>query len=245
MIHRTAVIDERAELADGVEVGAYAVIGADVKIGRGSRIMPHAIIEGKSTLGEDTVVHPFASIGGIAQDKRAGGEPGTLTIGARNVFREHVTVHRGTMGRATEIGDDNLFMVGTHVAHDVRIGSNAIFANGVMLAGHVVVEDYVTFGGAAAVAQRVRIRESAFVAGGSMVERDVPPYVVVQGDRARVRALNKVGLARRGFSAEAIEVLERALRGLLFGEGTIESRARALLDAEDLHVRALGRAFVR
>jgi UDP-N-acetylglucosamine acyltransferase len=193
--------------------------------------------------GQWLPVLTFAAIGGPPQDKRATSEPGTLVIGSRNVFREHVTVHRGTQRRATTIGDDNLFMVGSHVAHDVELGSFVTLANGVLLAGHVAVADHVTFGGAVAVAQHVRIGESAFVAGGSMVERDVPPFVVAQGDRARVRALNKVGLRRRGFNEESIAALERAIRTILLGPGTRAERIASLADAADPHVARLVAAF--
>lgn len=245
MIHPTAIIDPGAELGEGVEVGPYAIVGAQVRIGKRARLLAHAVVLGPCQMGEDNVVHSFAVVGGAPQDKRAGGEEGSLIVGHKNVFREHVTVHRGTQGRPTRIGDENLFMVGTHVAHDVVVGSSVIFANGVMLAGHVQVEDHVTFGGAAAVAQRVRVGESAFVAGGSMVERDVPPFVVVQGDRARIRALNKVGLVRRGFTEDEIASLSRALRSLLFGAGPVDARADQLSRSDDAHVRALAAAFVR
>lgn len=244
-IHPTAVVHRSAELDRDVDVGPYAVVGAGVRLGAGTRLHAHAIVEGPTRLGADNVVFSFAVIGGVAQDKRAPGEPGTLVVGDRNVFREHVTVHRGTQRRPTTVGHDNLLMVGAHVAHDVTLGSFVTLANAVLLAGHVTVGDYVTFGGAAAVAQHLTIGESAFVAGGAQVERDVPPFVVAQGDRARVRALNKVGLRRRGFDDEAIARLDRALRGLLFGAGTMAERVRALEASDDVHVRAMAAAFVR
>ncbi len=246
-IHPTAIVDPTAELGVSVEVGPYAIVGAGVELGAGTRICPHGIVQGPARLGCANVVHPFAVIGGPPQDKRArlGGEDGSLVVGDRNVFREHVTVHRGTGARATRIGDDNLFMVGAHVAHDVTVGSFVTLANGVMLAGHVVVDDYVAFGGGVAVAQHLRIGESAFVAGGAMVERPVPPFVVAQGDRARVRALNKVGLRRRGITEPEIDRLERALRSLLFGTGPTAERVRRALESEDERIRALASAWLR
>jgi UDP-N-acetylglucosamine acyltransferase len=244
-IHPTAVIHPSVELDVEVDVGPYAVVGARVRIGRGSRIHAHAIVEGPTKLGVGTVVHSFAVVGGAPQDKRAAGEPGSLEVGDRNVFREHVTVHRGTSLRATRIGNDNLFMVGCHVAHDVEIGDFVTLANGVLLAGHVVVESHATFAGAAAIAQHLRIGESSFVAGGAMVERDVPPFVVVQGDRARIRGLNKVGLKRREFDEATIVALERAVRALLFGHGTIAARAEKLAASPVPEVAKLGRACLR
>ncbi len=209
-IHPTAIVHPEASLGEDVEIGPYAVVGAGVELGARTRLMAHAIVEGPARLGADNTVFPFAVIGTAAQDKRHAEGPGRLDVGSGNVFREHVTVHRGTSGRATAVGDHNLFMAGSHAAHDTRIGSHVILANGVQLAGHVKVEDYANFGGLAAVAQFVRIGESAFVAGGAMCERDVPPFVVVQGDRARVRALNKVGLRRRGIEEASVAALGHA-----------------------------------
>lgn len=242
-IHDRAVVDETAELGAEVVVEAFVVVGPGVRLGRGTHLHPHAVVTGEATLGPENVVHPFAVIGGPAQDKRAGGAPGRLVVGARNVFREHVTVHCGTQGRETRIGDDGLFMVGAHVAHDVTVGSSVTLANAVLLAGHVTVEDHVTFGGAAAVAQHVTIGESAFVAGGARVERSVPPFVVAEGDRARVRALNKVGLRRRGVDEAEIAALERALRHLLFGKAALAERIARFANDESARVRALASRF--
>jgi UDP-N-acetylglucosamine acyltransferase len=242
-IHPTAIVHPSVELDRDVAIGAYAVVGPHVRVGRRTSIAAHAVVEGPTILGDDPSISSFCVIGGAPQDKRAGSDPGTLVIGARNVFREHVTVHRGTNRRATTIGDDNLLMVGSHVAHDVVIGSFVTLANGVLLAGHVTIGDHATFGGAAAVAQHVRIGESAFVAGGAMVERDVPPYVVAQGDRARVRALNKIGLRRRGVDEASIAALERALRIVLFGQGTRVDRLASLAGATDPYVVKLVAAW--
>jgi len=225
-IHRTAIVDGSAEVADDVEIGAYAVVGAGVRLGPGTRLMSHVVLEGPLVLGRANVVHPFAVLGGAPQDKKhRDGTPG-LEVGDDNVFREHVTVHRGTAA-PTRIGSSNLFMASSHVAHDVVIGDGCVLANAVQLAGHVVVGDLATFGGLSGVAQFVRIGEGAFVAAGSMVERNVPPFVIVQGDRARVRAINRVGLERRGASRETIAELERLFRALY-----ISHRPRASVLAE-------------
>jgi UDP-N-acetylglucosamine acyltransferase len=206
-IHPTAIVDRHAELGEDVEIGPYAIVHGGVRMGARCR------------------VHAFAVIGDLPQDKRAGGAPTRVDIGDDNVFREHVTVHRGTRDTFTRIGSNNLFMVGCHVAHDVTIGSRCIVANAVQLAGHTVLEDYATFGGLAGVAQFVRIGESAFVAAGAMVERNVPPFCIVQGDRARVRAVNRVGLERRGMPAESIAEIERVFRAVFHAK---KPRAEAL-----------------
>ena len=240
-VHPSALVDPRAELASDVEVGPYAVIGPGVRIGAGCRIAAHAVIEGPVAMGERNAISSFAVLGGAPQDKRAGGKATRVDIGDDNVFREHVTVHRGTRDTSTRIGSGNLFMVGAHVAHDVIVGSWCVLANAVQLAGHVVVEDHVTFGGLSGAAQLVRIGEGAFVAAGAMVERAVPPFCIVQGDRARVRAVNRVGLERRGVPATSIAEIERIFRAVfatrtprsdtLRGLVTEDTLARRLLEA--------------
>lgn len=232
-IHPTAIVSPRAELGDDVELGPYVVVEAGVRI------------------GARNVIHPFAVIGGEPQIRKVAGAPkkahGSLVIGDDNVIREHVTVNVSTGDQATTIGSNNLLMAGCHVAHDVVIGSNCVIANGVQLAGHVRVDDWATFGGLAAVAQFVRVGESAFVAGGAMCERDVPPFVIVQGDRARVRALNVVGLERRGVPAESIAALKRAATALFLRrdprrEGSFAD-ALASLDRSDPFVAQLAAAL--
>jgi UDP-N-acetylglucosamine acyltransferase len=238
-IHPTALVDPRAELAADVEVGPYAIVGAGVQVGAGSKLHAHAVVQGPTALGERSVVCSFAVIGGESQNKRPSG-PGvsSLAVGARNTFREHATVHRGTGGGTTRIGDDNLFMVGAHVAHDAVVGSFCTFANGVQLAGHARIEDHATFGGLSAVAQFVVIGQSAFIAGGAMCERRVPPFVIVQGDRARVRGLNVVGLRRRGVPEESIERLLDAYKAL-FGHKVTRAAALRAVPRGDPYVDAL------
>jgi UDP-N-acetylglucosamine acyltransferase len=241
--HPTAVIDRHAELAPDVVVGAYAIVEAGVILGAGCVLHPHAVLRGPAALGPGNVVHPFAVIGGEPQAKRHSGSPGRVEIGEHNVFREHVTVHGGTDGRATRVGAHNLFMVATHAAHDAIIGSHCVLANGTQLAGHTVVEDWATFGGQSGVAQHVRVGESAFVAAFAACERRVPPFVVVQGDRARVRGLNVVGLRRRGIPEPSIAALRRAVRKL-WHSGASRAQALEALDREtDPYVRQLVEAL--
>lgn len=243
-VHATALVDPRAEVDPSVEIGPYCVVGAGVVLGAGTRLVSHVVVEGPTAIGRGNVIHPFAVLGGEPQHKRHQGGPTRLVVGDANVIREHVTVHRGTDGGTTSVGSHNLLMVGCHVAHDVALGSHVTVANGVQLAGHAVVEDYATFGGLAGIAQRVRVGESAFVAAGAMVEREVPPFVIVQGDRARVRALNKVGLRRRGVGEESIAALERAYR-VLFASGRTLREAAAVVEQGDAYVAKLVAAMAR
>ena len=215
-VHATAIVSKSALLGAEVEIGPYCLVGDGVRIGDGCRLHAHVVIEGGAVIGKGNVFHPFCAIGGAPQRRSRSDKTDAtagLRVGDRNVFRESVTVHVGTVND-TSIGSDVLLMASSHVAHDVSLGSYVTVANGVQLAGHVIVEDYATFGGLAGVAQRVRIGESAFIAAGAMCERDVPPFVIVQGDRARVRALNEVGLERRGLSQADIEALHTAFRCL-------------------------------
>lgn len=220
VIHPSAVIAPGAELDHGVHVGPYAVIGPQVRIGRDSSIGPHSVIEGCTTIGCENTIFQFASVGAIPQDKKYQGEDSSLTIGDRNTIREFATLNIGTAGggMVTRIGNDNLFMVYSHVGHDCQIGNNVILANCATLAGHVLLEDYVGVGGLAAIHQFSRVGESAYLGGGAMVSLDVPPYCVAQGDRARLFGLNLIGLKRRGFSEEQLNALKKAYR-TLFADG--------------------------
>jgi UDP-N-acetylglucosamine acyltransferase len=243
-IHPSALVDPRAEIDASVEIGPYCVVGAGVAIGAGTRLASHVVVEGPTSLGRENTIHSFAVLGGAPQHKRHQGGPTRLVVGDANVIREHVTIHRGTDGGTTQVGSNNLLMVGCHIAHDVSLGSHATVANGVQIAGHAIVHDFATFGGLAGIAQRVRIGESAFVAAGAMVERDVPPFVIVQGDRARVRALNTVGLRRRGVSEESIAALERAFR-VLFASGRTKREGLQDVERGDPFVARLREALER
>jgi UDP-N-acetylglucosamine acyltransferase len=203
-----------------VEVGPYCVIGPNVRIGRGSRVLSHAVIEGRTTLGEGNVIFSFATVGSIPQDLKYKGEESSLIIGHGNVIREFASLNPGTAGggMVTRVGDRNLLMMHCHIAHDCVIGDHNIIANGATLGGHVTVEDDVIVGGLVGIHQFVRIGSGAILGAGSMVSKDVPPYCNATGDRARLRGLNLEGLKRRGFSRERVEQLRKAYR-VLFRSG--------------------------
>jgi UDP-N-acetylglucosamine acyltransferase len=225
-VHPTAVVDRRVRLDPGCRVGPLSILRGSLRLGAGTTIEGPAVVEGPAVFGARNRVHPFAALGGPPQDRSWHGERTRLVVGDDNVFREYVTVHRGTRkgGGTTRIGNGNLLMAGVHVAHDCRIGDDVQIANGVSLAGHVQVGDHAVFGGHAAVAPFVRIGEGAMVAGGAMVDRDVPPFCIARGDRAGIVALNVVGLRRHGASARAIDALHAAFR-LLFRDGRVFAEA--------------------
>lgn len=215
-IHPSAVVMRGAELDSGVEVGPYAVIGPKVRIGKGTWVGPHAVIEGNTTMGRHNCVFQFASVGAMPQDHKYRGEESTLVIGDRNTIREFATLNPGTRGggMVTRVGDHNLFMVYSHVAHDCQIGNHTVLVNGANLGGHVVLEDYVIVGALVGIHQFVRVGESAILGAGAMVSLDIPPYCNATGDRAHLFGLNLVGLKRRGFSASQIAELKKAYRTL-------------------------------
>ncbi len=215
-VHSTAQVAPGARLAQGVRVGPYAVIGADVAIGEGAEIASHVVIEGHTTLGPGVRVMPFATIGLPPQDVKYKGEPTRVEIGPRTLVREHATIHRGSVGGGlTRIGADCMIMCVAHVAHDCELGDGVIVANNVMFGGHVKVGDAAYIGGGAAIHQFVRIGRNAAVGGMSGVEGDVIPFGLVMGNRARLTGLNLVGLKRRGFARAEINALRAAFR-LLF-----------------------------
>jgi UDP-N-acetylglucosamine acyltransferase len=235
-IDQRAVIGPGARLGPGCSVGPYAVVGGDVVMGSGNVLHAHAVVLGPASLGHRNEVHPFAVLGGPPQDLRHRGEPTGLEIGSRNVFREHVTVSRGTAhgGGSTVLGDDNLLMAGCHVAHDCRLGNHVVMANLATLAGHASVGDHAVFGGFVGVGPFVRIGESAMLAAGAMIARDVPPFCIAAGDRARLTGVNRVGLDRRKISPEARAQIRRIVR-LLRARGTpIETIVAALGAGPDL-----------
>jgi UDP-N-acetylglucosamine acyltransferase len=197
-----------------VEVGPLAYVAGNVELGSGSVLLAQATVLGPARLGSRCRIHPHAVIGGAPQDRSYGGEPTILEVGDDCVFREHVTVHRGTTkgGGTTRIGSRCLLMAGAHVAHDCQLGDDVVLTNLTTLGGHVRVENNVVCGGQVAVAPFVLLGRGCFVAGGAMVERDVPPFVIAAGDRARVRALNRVGLERTGVPPASREALRRAFR---------------------------------
>ena len=216
MIDPRAVVDAAAEIADGVHVGPYTVIGPEVVIGSGTWVGPHVVISGPARIGTGNRIYQFASIGGDAQDKKYTGEPARLEIGSDNVIREYVSVNRGTGhgGGVTRIGDRNWIMASCHVAHDCQVGDAVTFANGASLAGHVTVDDFATLGGYTLVHQFCAIGAYAFTAFGSVISKDVPPYLTVAGNPARARGLNKEGLKRHAFPEATQKALQQAYRAL-------------------------------
>jgi UDP-N-acetylglucosamine acyltransferase len=225
-IHPLAVVDPGARLGDDVEVGPYCTIGPNVVLGARTRLISHVVLDGHTVLGEDNLLHPFTYLGSPPQHLAHRGEPTRVEIGSNNVFREHATVHAGTVlgGGVTKIGSNSLFMVGAHIAHDCIIGDSLTFVNHATLAGHVRIGDFVYVGGLSGVHQFSRIGRYAFVGAGAIVTRDVIPYGSVWGNHAHLEGLNLVGLKRRGFSREAINDLRSAYRLLFADEGTLQER---------------------
>jgi UDP-N-acetylglucosamine acyltransferase len=212
-IHPTALVDSGAKLGPGVTVGAYAVIGAGVELGEGTQVGHHATLEGPSTFGARNVVFPYAALGFRTQDLKYKGEPTLLEIGEGNTFREFCTVHRGTgPGEKTFIGNNNLFLAYSHIAHNCVVGSHTIFSNNATLAGHVTVDDHAVISGLSAVHQFCRIGAHAIIGGCAKIVQDVPPYLIADGNPAQLRGVNQVGLERRGFSEADIKALRRAYR---------------------------------
>ncbi len=226
LIHPTAIIDPSAELADDVEVGPYTVIGPEVKLGPGCRIMQQVSIIARTTMGKNNVVFPGAVLGADPQDKKYTGEETWLHLGDNNFIRETATLHRGTGagGGVTRIGNDCLIMAACHVAHDCLIGNDVTIANSVLLGGHIVVEDHVGIGGMTAVHHFVTVGRNAFVGGATRLNKDAPPYLITEGHPARSRAINRVGMSRRGISEEVQQWVKEAQR-LLFHEGVIREEA--------------------
>ena len=219
-IHSTAVVDPRANIADTAMIGPFCVIGPDVAVHDGVCLKSHVVVDGHTTIGANTVVHPFISLGLPPQHSRFKGEASVLVIGENNTIREHVTMHPGTKdGRMeTNIGNNCLFMVGSHVAHDCIVANDVILTNSVALGGHVVIDEFAIIGGLSGIHQYVRVCKHAMIGGCSAVECDVIPYGSVKGNRARLSGLNVIGLRRRGFSREDIRSLRTAY-GLLFSQG--------------------------
>ena len=231
-IHPSAVIHPSAEIDDGAEIGPFCYIGPKVKIGKGTRLLHGASVMGCSTIGEDNLLHPGSIIGGEPQDKKFQGEETWVHIGDRNIFREHVTINRGTEfgGGATRLGDDCLLMAGCHIAHDCILGNGVTMASAVLLGGHVVVEDHVGFGGMCAVHHFTSIGRFAFIGGMTRVFSDAPPFMITEGHPSRVRGLNRVGLRRNGISEETVAWLKEAFRAIFHDKGMKEEAMQRLRD---------------
>jgi UDP-N-acetylglucosamine acyltransferase len=241
MIHPQAIIDPSANIADDVSIGPFSVIGSDVEIASGTTVGPHVVINGPTKIGKDNRIFQFASVGEKPQDLKFNDDLTELIVGDRNTIREYVTLHRGTPGggNVTRIGNDNLFMVSSHVAHDCAIGNHVILANATALAGHVIVEDHAILGGYTTVHQFSRIGAHAFTGFSTAIDRDVLPFFTVAGNRARAVGINKEGLRRRNFSNESIRALQEAFKLLIKSS---DSHKVALQNVEAL---ARGDANVR
>lgn len=229
-IHPTAIIDPTAELAESVEVGPYSVIGAGVKIGANTVVGAHVVINGPTIIGVENKIFQFASVGEACQDKKYKGEPTQLIVGDRNVIRENATLHRGTIQDAskTVIGNDNLLMAYTHVAHDCVIGNNVIMSNNATLAGHVQVGEGAILGGFTGVHQFCKIGDYSMAGMFSAITKDVPAFVMVQGNLAKPFGLNTEGMRRRGCSAILINCMKGAYRSLYRQGNTLEDAIKAL-----------------
>jgi len=232
LIHATAVVDPQAQLDPTVSVGPYTVIGPHVKVGAGTTIGPHCVIEGHTTIGRDNRIFQFNSLGAVPQDKKYAGEPTELVIGDRNVIREFCTFNLGTVqdAGATRIGDDNWIMAYVHIAHDCQLGNQITMANNTTLAGHVQIGDWATIGGLTGVLQRMRIGAHTMVGFASHVNKDVPPFMVVDGHPLEVRAVNLVGLKRRDFSDARLKAI-REIHKLIYRQGKTLDEARAAIQA--------------
>lgn len=214
MIHSTAIIDPSAELADDVSVGPFSMIGPDVQIDSGTVLASHVVVRGPTRIGRNNRIFQFSSVGEDTQDMKYRGEPTRLEIGDRNIIREYCTIHRGTVQdkALTQLGSDNLLMAYTHIAHDCVVGSHVIMANAASIAGHVLVEDHAILGGFTLVHQFCKIGQYSFSAMGSIISRDIPPYVLVGGQPTKPHGINAVGLERQGFSQDSIRQIKKAYK---------------------------------
>lgn len=234
VVHPTAIVDPNAELDSSVEIGAYSVIGPNVRIGARTKVGPHVVIEGHTTIGCDNRFFQFSSIGGAPQDKKYAGEPTRLEIGDRNLVREFCTFNLGTVQDegVTRLGNDNWIMAYVHLAHDVQVGDNTIFANNAALAGHVQVGDWVILGGFSNVHQFCKIGAHAMLGMSTSLTQDVPPFVILNGNPAAAHGINVEGLKRRGFTREQIGDIRNAYK-LIYKSGlTLEEAKAALAKAE-------------
>ena len=233
MIHSTAIINPKAEIDSNVKIGPYSVIMENVFIGSGAVIGPHVVIDSYVTIGADCNIFQYAAIGAAPQSLKFEGGETYIKIGRGTIVREFVTIHRGTEsgGGITEVGEENLLMAYTHIAHDCKTGRNVVLSNNATLAGHITIGDNATVGGLVAIHQFVRIGDYAFIGGKSAVVKDVPPYVIASGDRAKLHGLNRVGLKRHGFSKSTLSSLKKAYR-IIFRIGLTMNEAIERVRAE-------------
>lgn len=241
-IHKTAIIEDGAQLGNNISIGAYTIIGKNVKIGDGTIIDSHTLIDGKTTIGKNNHIFSHASIGTIPQDLKFNGEDVELIIGDNNKIREFTLFNPGTLGGGsiTKIGDNNLFMGYSHVAHDVIVGNHCIFANGVTLAGHVEIDDYAVIGGLTPVHQFCKIGSHVMIGGASAVIQDIPPYCLAEGNKAVLRGLNLNGLRRRFENREDIDAIKNAYKELFTLGRPLQEVADELLENSlNEHVKKL------
>lgn len=231
MIHPTAVISPQAEIGKEVEIGPYCVIEAHVRLGDRCRLHSHVVLHGYSEFGTDNEFFPFAAVGTKSQDLKYAGEPTSLIVGDRNVFRENTTIHRGTVEDSpTRIGSDNLFLAYSHVAHDCIVGNHVILSNNGTLAGHVIVGDHAIISGLSAVHQFCRVGAHSITGGVAKIVQDIPPYTIVDGNPATVRGINLIGLQRRGFSEDDVRALKNFYKKIFLKKSTNLDSALGSLD---------------
>jgi UDP-N-acetylglucosamine acyltransferase len=235
MIHPTAIVDPKAEIGEGVEIGPYSVIEKGVSISEGTRIGSHVVIREWTQIGKRCQIYQFCSIGEAPQALAYRGEPTLLQIGDHNIIREYVTLHRGSVkgGGKTVLGNENFIMAYSHIAHDCRIGNQVVMANGATLGGHILIEDHAIIGGLAAIHQFCRVGTYAIISGLTGVSQDVPPYMMAAGDRAKLYGLNSVGLKRHQFSEQEIKALKKAYR-IIFRSGLTLEKAMKAVKEDDI-----------
>ncbi|MCB9886583.1 MAG: acyl-ACP--UDP-N-acetylglucosamine O-acyltransferase [Planctomycetes bacterium] len=238
-IHPTAIVADSAVLADDVEIGPYCTVGPEVRLGARTRLHGHVVVDGDTWIGEDCELYPFAVIGCHPQDKKlkAGDRAGRLRIGNHNRIREHVTVHGGTAfgGGETVIGDHNMLLVGSHIGHDATVGNHVVFTNGAMAAGHTWIGDRAILGAMVGIHQFARVGKLAMIGAGAMVSHDAPPFAMIQGDRAKLVAVNLVGMHRNGYTAEQKALVKRVFRLLFWRTGTTLNQRLELLRTSTLN----------
>jgi UDP-N-acetylglucosamine acyltransferase len=230
-IHPTALVDDGAELGQGVQIGPYCVIGPRVKLGDRCHLHAHVVVQGRTSLGPDCELFPFVVVGTTPQDKKISGDAGgSLVIGHSNKLREHVTVHGGTPygTGVTTVGDNNMLLAGSHIGHDATVGSNVIFTNGAATAGHTHIQDNTVLGAMVGIHQFARVGRLAMIGAGAMVSRDAPPFALVQGDRARIVGVNLIGLKRQGWTSEDVAITKRAFRQLFWRSDPLAARIQAV-----------------
>lgn len=244
-IHRTAIVDRKAEISKDAEIGAYSVIGPDVKIGKGTRLYPHVHVYGKTEIGENNIFFPGAVIGADPQDLKYKGEDSLVKIGSGNTFREYVTVNKGTEfgGWITEIGNDNLIMAYCHIAHDCILGNTIIMGNATNLGGHVTIESCAVISGLVGIIHFVTIGELAFIGGSSKPVTDIPPFMMGDGHPLKIRNINQVGMERNGYSKEIIAIVRKVFRLIYKEEENVSTLAEEIQEGHELYCPEVVKIF--